>query len=1137
MRTLEVVLYLAVKMDIGPVTKMNKRILLLILSAVVLLPIRATAASTWYISPSGSNANACTGSAPSQACLSLQYVFTNKFACGDTIIARGGIYYMPLTEGGVTITGKTCSSGSAESTLVAFNYGWGAQLVPALDSNGAITKVAVINGNSACLNGFCGSYAGTVDVDAVCPGLAAAQTTALNPTSVVCGSGFVATATISAGVVTAITVSSTGTGYPPNVKVYAQTGELPIFTDLLQVCTSLGTLCGGSGIACATGNPGVANGCLIVTQTADNNDPNFPGCTTAALCNGWLASLPSALQFFDTPFYQDTAAVGPLVRRGTPVQRLKNAIPKLGDTTVCKAAANQGAANVAFGCPSGGIPQPGGNFNCAAQTAPCPPSGSPSNTWFGGYIEFEYTTGDLDNPHSLEIGDERVSCQEIWTYCQLRLKSQTPGTPNIAVATGPAMALDNNGFIPGHGYYLRNRPNDIRAGDSYLDRCPNQWGGGSSSCNSGTPESTWQLFTAADQSGCPGNPCENPPTAAYWIPQMAPPLFNITTMNNFQIIGWALQGGNYPVPATGIASSQGQPNVPEMFIFGAHGSTTLMQNITLAGVIMQHTGGEGIGFYGNVRNLTIQDSAFVDGWGALLRVGDNASTSDVCSGGSQNVPSNLILTNNLFNGMQREDPTGESLGVYIGDVAGWTVDHNDMFRSMIGVLNIGKGLNLGAQGGQLAFCMANWVVSNNHIEGQVVNGGTLAIGADNGLVYGAWNHAPSSPAASLFADPAQNPANYTGDFFGNFIMHGGCDPAMGQTYHCTAGFYGDQGSWGVNFHDNIVGYTSGEGIFPHVSSHGQGTFSAAQFVPQHYWIHNNIFWGCGSNQNSSGATYRRGTDALGWAVIDQNIEVCDTSGNSTGGNNYRQNLFNGKWSTYDQSEATITGRGTPTCAGAISCASPASATVAGCTGATVSVAVDSIAGAFSGLIGVSIDNPGTSCSNPTLNFTNCPGCAATLCTNAGSLVACSPAAIDPTWAFKFGGSGNIVYDARGNFPLSGACKIATCETGSNLYATFPWLTTEDIGSINCDPKFVDPTYPALDFHPTNIPCLLKVGFVVKDYTLAGRTFPIIKSNTPPNLYPAIGTQIISDSSYNPSYVVAPVTSRNAAGGSGVTTWK
>lgn len=1119
-----------------------KHLIAVLIVALLLSPV-AVAASTWYISPSGSDANTCAGSTGGLACRSLQFVFTNKFACGDTIIARGGLYYLPLTEGGVTVTGKACSSGSAESTLVAFNYGWGAQLVPAVGFAGEITAVAVVNGSSACLNGFCGSYVGTVTVGAVCPGLAGADSTALNPTSVSCGSGFVATATVVANVITAINVSSPGTGYPPNVKIFAQTGEFPVFTDLLQIWDSTncsGAVCGGgSATNCATGNTGVANGCLIVTNAADNNDPNFGGCTTVLNCNGWLANLPSALVFFDSFFYQITG--NGISRRSTPVKALTNSIPLGGDTTMCKVAANQAAANVAFGCPSGGVAQPGGLFNCASQVRPCPPNGSPSNTWYGGYIQWEFHTSDLVNPHSLQIGDERVSCQEIWTYCQLRLFTQTLGSPNVAVATGPASA-DNGttaGFTPGHHYYLRNRPQDIRAGQSYLDRCPTQWSGGGS-CNSGTPESTWKMFTAADVSSCPGPNCENPQLDTVWVPQMAPPLWSISTLNNFQVIGAALQGGNYPLPATGIASREGQPNIPEMFVFGTIGSTTLMQNLTLEGLTVQHTGGEGMGFHGNLRNITVQDSAFVDGWGGLVRVGETASGTDVCSGGSQNIPSNFVFVNNLLNGMQREDPTGY-LGLHLGDVAGWTIDHNDLFRSYIAVANIGQGLNLGAENGQLAYCMGNWVFSNNHVEGETTGGGTLAIGADFGLVKGSWNHSPSSPAASLFADPALVSANYTGQFFGNFIMHGACDPGLSNSNHCTSGLYGDQGAWGVNVYNNVIGYAGGESLFSHNSSVATGgTFFAAEWLPLHWWVHNNIFWGCGSNLSARGSVYRRGTAALGWAVIDQNIEVCDTSGNASGGDNNRQNVGSGSifWSIYDQSDATITARGTPTCAGAISCGSPASATVSGCSGATVSLAVDSISGAFSGLFGVSIVNPGTACSSPTLNFTNCPGCAATLCVTAGSLVPCAPVLLaDTTWAFKFGGVGNLAFDPRGNFPISGVCKTPDCASGSNLFATFPWLTTQDVGSINCDPKLVDPTYPKLDFHPTNMPCLYKINWAAFDYTTAGRTLPIIRANTPPNLYPAISQQIVPDSSYNPSYIVSPVTSFNAPGGSGFTVWK
>lgn len=1102
-------------------------------------------AADWYVAPNGVNST-CTSGAP---CQSLNYVFTNKFSCGDTIHAKGGNYYIPLTESNTAITWPTCNSSSGESTLVAFNYGWGAVLTPVIDSNGAINAVTVTNGASACLNGFCGTYTGTISVGAVCPGLASANTSNLAPSSQPCGSGFTATATVGGGAITGITVLTPGTGYPPNVQVFAQGGQLPVFSDLMQVFDSTncsGANCGFNGSSyaatnCATGNAGQANGCLIVTNSADNNDPNFGSCVTTA-CDGWLATVPSNYVFHDTAFYQPGAGCptacnfSPIFRRQVGITPLKNQIPKNCDTTMCVTAANQGAANVAFGCPSGGVLQPvrgGGTagFNCAAQVTP-----ATGGQWFGGYIQWEYNTHDFDNPHALLIGDMRISCQEIWTYCELRLHGLNPGTPNVARATGPASTQDgsNAGFIPGHQYYLKNRPADVKAGQWYLDRCPSQWTG-SSSCNSGTPESSWKIFTAA--STAQG---ESAQTDTYWIPQMAPPLMIATTMNNFQIIGVTFQGGNYPVPANSIASTQGQPNIPEVFVFGTYQSTTLMQNITMEGVIFQHTGAEGVGFHGNIQNITIKDSAFSDCWGACIRVGDVAVGTDVCSGGSQNVPSNFVFQNNLINGVQREDPTGESLGLYIGDVSGWTVDHNDMFRFMIGMVNNGHGLNLGAEAGQLAYCMGNWTFSNNHIEGEFNSGNTLNIGADNGIVYGAWNHAPSSPAASLFSDPFPTAANYTGQFFGNVILHGGCDPNLSFVDHCGSGFYGDQGSWGVNMYNNIIGYVGSEEVEAHLSSHGQGTFGASVFVPQHFYLHNNIFWGCGSSLIQQGSVYRRGSIALGTFIIDQNIEVCDTTANNINPNGfYRQNLFNGFWAAYDQSDATITNHGSPTCAGAVSCASPASATVVGCTGATVTVSVDSISGAYSGLMGVLIQNAGTGCSSPTLSWTNCPSCAATLCTSGGSLVSCTPTAVPATTAFKFGGNGNVIWDPRGSSPIGGLCKIPGCNTGSNLYALLNWqnIIGEDVGSVNCDPLFVDPTYPALNFKPTNLPCLNKVGFVMWDYTTAGRSFPVIGANTPTNLYPALSEQLVPDSTYNAAYIVRPVNSMNPAGGSGYTVWK
>lgn len=1089
---------------------------------VLLLSLSCFGANTWYVSPSGSDANACNGPGAGAACRSFNFVFTTKFVCGDTVFARGGIYYLPLTEGGSPITLPVCA-GSNQGTIMGYQYGYGAVLTPSFNSSGGVSKVTVTNGAATF-----GSYTGTLVVGTNCPGMAGAGS--LAPASTPCGSGFTGTATAAAGVITSVTVTSPGSGYPPSAVTWVVSGEQPFLTDLLQIWQN-GNVNAPAG--CVVGNAGVTGGCLLVTWNADDNDVNYPSCSTP-IAHNWQAQLPTNFIYAESFFYQP-GGTGPINRRTRPQTRGKNAIGVNGDSTMCKAAANQSAANIAFGCPGGGI----AGLDCAVQGVTC---NNPTD-WYGGYIQFEYTAGTLDNLHSLGIGDIEIQNQEVWTWGYLRLTSATPGPPNVARLTGPASSINGQsaGFIPGREFLIKNRGGDLAQGAAglpggqiYLDRCHASWTG-ASSCSSGTPEANWFAQVCANTTFS-----EDPNVDVVYVPQMpGTTLIQGTNTSGFLIAGITVNGGNYYPPATGLASRNSQPAVPAMVKFSG------LSNTTFQGVQLNHMGGEAFQITGKSISNKVKDSSFSDGWGALVKIGAQAQNGDVCSGGGQNIPSDFQLLNTLVNGPQRDDPTGESRGVYIGDVNGWLIDHSDLFRSVCGMLKAGDGLNMGAQNGQLAYCTANWTVSNSHLSGDMSSIGTTGVCADIGLVHSAANHPPGAPAGSLFSDPGTNDALYNGHFFNNVLHDHVCDPVLSLSAHCAVAFYGDQGTWGVHFKNNLVYRTATESFFLHNSSVPTVGYPAAQFLPEYAWVDQNIFATGGSNYAPISKTriYHKGSVAA-FGRITGNIEVYDSS--ITGQFRQSQQPFTAQWGAFDYSNLTILTAGSgATCAGAVSCGSPASVSVSGCSVApTLSLTIDS-----GKLYAVSLDPVarGSNCVSPVLTFSNFGvNPTVTPCLSSGAFVPCTPVAISPFRNFSFGGAqANSVYDARGSTPQSGVCSTSDCLNGNTLESKFSWGSdnSEDVGSIACDPLFGKPGYPDDDYHPTNWGCLSRMGFTpdkMFDYTKAGRTMPIIQPTTLPQFFPALtganGT-VVPHSSYIPSYVTSPVTQWNVLTGAGFTTWK
>lgn len=1082
-----------------------KRLFLLL---VLIAP--AWAAGPYYQSPAGNDANTCLGASAGLACKSMDHVLS-LVGCGETIYSRGGRNYVPTSEAGGVITipaGLAACSGNPV-TWSAYLFGSGAALAPKVEDDGSISSVAVINGAAAT-----GSYdQTTLLVTASCPGLAGAGST-YGSSQFPCGSGFVGTGTVVAGVVTAITVTSPGSGYPKDVVILAQSGEQPTFTDLMIVQTP----------ACA-GTPG----CVAVTWTEHSNPATSPGCVLPN-CDHWTSSLIGGLTYSEANIFYQVGGSGPITRRGGPLARLVNGIIQTADTTMCKAAGSQGAANVAFGWPFGGINEGTlGTYNVAAQVDPCGSycvGGSvagnsctnngqctgggtcTSMPWYGGYTQFEWKNSDLSvMDTSLSIGDISVQCVEIWTDCWLRLKTVSAGPPKLATTYGSASTIhgSNAGFIPGHAYFLRNRLLDLAlsqgAGQVYLNRCP------TGAC-AGAPEANWQfnLSTAVTVG-------ENPAADILYIAQSTSQhLFNMTSSGNFNVWGITFMGGNFvpdPYPTNfGLPDSQGQPLVQDQIFIQDSNNFSFVANT------FSHMSGWAMGIHGNSNNFSMLSNSFVDIWGGAVQIGDIGINTNVCTGGGQNVPANWVFWNNLILGVQREDPTGESVGFYVGDTHHWHAFYNDMFGSYTGMANLGHFLNVGASGGQTAGCTYEWEFDHNSLAGTIVtapSGVDVSNNTDHGLTYSASNHSPNS-RPPVNGDPGTILAQYAWQFHDNLLRDDASDINLSQEYHSDGGFYGDQGTMHGAFWNNTVYRISQECLEIHTPSHGQGTFGASEFLPEHMFVFGNICGGNGAQPQTATRVWMRGTNTRSMSRFLYNLELYDTG-------HPQQTRFPdpGFMAAFDFSEATIltTGSG---------CTVPLTATISGCTGATMTFAVDD-----GHLWASAVGAGGSACASPTVTgWTTCSvNPTVTLCTSAGALVACPPVAISPSLSLGLY-DWNMSWDARGAFPLSGNCPTSSCGGASLLTnPSFPWPQpgtlsgdmSMDVNSMNCDPGFVAVKPGADSWVPTS-PCLDLIGWRYPAYWKAGRVAPFVKVSNIPNFWPTASS--INQSDYLPSYKARPL---------------
>lgn len=130
----------------------------------------------------------------------------------------------------------------------------------------------------------------------------------------------------------------------------------------------------------------------------------------------------------------------------------------------------------------------------------------------------------------------------------------------------------------------------------------------------------------------------------------------------------------------------------------------------------------------------------------------------------------------------------------------------------------------------------------------------------------------------------------------------------------------------------------------------------------------------------------------------------------------------------------------------------------------------------------------------------------------------TPVPVDCTQAFYF--HDNIYWDIR-QTPVDMVTCInpLNCQAGLTHYNTLPWGTgtlLEDLNSYNVDPHLVNPVFPADNFTPSG--ALPNIGFVMWDYTQAGRTDRTKNIPGVPNLYPLRTVNALTDFfvGYSPS---------------------
>jgi len=558
----------------------------------------------------------------------------------------------------------------------------------------------------------------------------------------------------------------------------------------------------------------------------------------------------------------------------------------------CVTAASTNAADVACGCPSGGIDVDGdGDMDhCAwAQS---------SGVCSGNYKCFNtlnYTAGVPTQPHGLGLKDVEVLVFEKWTMGRMRLQSAASGA---ATFTGPLSVSDgNSGAMDGYRFLVENiSPKDtgnapvLKAGQWYLDRCPG--------CAYGvtTPALTWRLYYLAAAG-------ENPNTAEIIVPGLDPANPYVLTANGLQHVqfrGLTFAHDNWMPNQYGMGDRQGMP------IEKAAVSCNNCQYVGFDSVTVKQTQGWGVAFLadgnGDFSNCSTSSAkgcfffangaVYDTGAGGIRVGGDVRSPSNygTSADSAANVPQNFRITNNVVSWVGQIQPSGIGPAIWIGQAHDGLVEHNDMSNTYSGCMEIGRKLNrLNNDQKGYSFTYGIWAQYNKC---EYVGKGVTS---DFGGFYLSTSIAANCPAYDDNVGPTALPGNtYCNHVLNNLVhdvTHNWPDknaPVYGYGGNCL---YADKGTTAAEFQNNLCYRISDSCIFVNRSDETSDTYNLWNL------FQNNVFVDCGSGQsnragvaNVAQAVRRGGTPPHSF-TFRSNVVSFDATVN-------RVQASNGKWLCY-----------------------------------------------------------------------------------------------------------------------------------------------------------------------------------------------------------------------------------------------
>ncbi len=246
----------------------------------------------------------------------------------------------------------------------------------------------------------------------------------------------------------------------------------------------------------------------------------------------------------------------------------------------------------------------------------------------------------------------RVSCVDTTSH-RVYLTGSTPM---------PQANASEVGFIEGNRYLVENVQDALtQPGQWFLDR-------------STTP---WTLSYLANRG-------ENPSTDEVIVPQLT----QLVTAHDLQYVtfrGLTFEHDNFTVPYQGYASKELQPDITAALSFQNS------QHITLDGLVVRHTSGDGIDFLSCLSqrvsppwcqvfetnavtaNNLIENGAVYDAGALGIRIGVPRTTLDT----DANIPNSTTVVNNVVEGYGRVLPA--SFGIGQGEGHDNLYTHNDVY--------------------------------------------------------------------------------------------------------------------------------------------------------------------------------------------------------------------------------------------------------------------------------------------------------------------------------------------------------------------------------------------------------------------------------------------------------------------------